>query len=474
MCLGMDGAVTTATSVRYDVLQNSINLLHSCIHAFQEEASEKEQAERKGYYATEANVDGDITTTLRNTNNDVLREFQIAALHKEQEMNAKMEARNQFEQQTQDDRDERQEELRQAHNKKVLLYDYVVQTKMKIDKRIAEKQKPLNDWLKGQGLDPSDKKRKRGDGEEDKETVVADLEKLKQELQKMLAKKRLIPFERREITRVKQLIFDKNKVLGSLATSQRKGTQQNNIGAGYHQRSKKMRKDVLADMAGAFHVKLDDVYGKLVHVFDQKPDAIKQKRQQGQDGQQGQQGQEGQQGGRAKWCAFDKIVNEYGDALQQGRKDKQVMAIEAPHTAQVKQPPLDVTLSSHDAATSPCRRAASHDPDRHDEQDAEDFRHHRLGMMMIGTPIEGQESKKSNQQEGEESWAGMVVAQMNKDLELCNSAKMEKEGAATRMLPFRPPGMPPMMQGRNEPNPRAQERFKTEEKKRVMQKRIGC
>ena len=139
--------------------------------------------------------------------------------------------------------------------------------------------------------------------------------------------------------------------------------------------------------------------------------------------------------------------------------------------AQVKQPSLDVTLSSHDAATSPCRRAASHDPDRHDEQDAEDFRHHRLGMMMIGTPVEGQESKKSNQQEGEESWAGMVVAQMNKDLELCNSAKMEKEGAATRMLPFRPPGMPPMMQGRNEPDPRARERFKIEEKKRVMQKR---
>ena len=444
----MDGAVTTATSVRYDVLQNSINLLHSCIHAFQEEASEKEQAERKGYYATEANVDGDITTTLRNTNNDVLREFQIAALHKEQEMNAKMEARNQFEQQTQDDRDERQEELRQAHNKKVLLYDYVVQTKMKTDKRIVKKQKPFNDWMKGQGLDPSDKKRKRGDGEEDKETVVADLEKLKQELQKMLANKRLIPFERSEITRVKQLIFDKNKVLGSLATSQRKGTQQNNIGAGYHQRSEKMRKAVLADMAGAFHVKLENVYGKLVHAFDQKEDAM----QQGQDGQQGQQGQEGQQGGRAKWCAFDKIVNEYGDALQQGRKDKQVMAIEAPHTPPV---PAD-------------------DPYRHDEQDAEDFRHHRLGMMMIGTPVEGQESKKSNQQEGEESWAGMVVAQMNKDLELCNSAKMEKEGAATRMLPFRPPGMPPMMQGRNEPNPRAQERFKTEEKKRVMQKRIGC
>ena len=30
------------------------------------------------------------------------------------------------------------------------------------------------------------------------------------------------------------------------------------------------------------------------------------------------------------------------------------------------------------------------DPHRHDEQDAEDFRHHRLGKMMIGTPVENQ------------------------------------------------------------------------------------
>jgi hypothetical protein len=349
-------------------------------------------------------------------------------------MNAKMEARNQFEQ-----------ELRQAHNKKDVLYDYVVQTKMKTDKRIAEKQKPLNDWLKGQGLDSSDKKRKRGDCEDSKETVVADLEKLKHDLKKMLAKKRLLPFERREITRVKQLILDKNKVLGSLATSQRKGTQQNNTGAGYHepQDGKRYKKshqatknhaDVLADMAGAFHVKLEDVYGKLVHAFDQKEDAIKQKRQQGQEGQQGQQGQEGQQGGRAKWCAFDKIVNEYGDALQQGRKDKQVMGL----CQGCRKCPVPVSN-----LTDLCKRCQE----------------------------EGQEGKKSNQQEGEKKWAAMVVAQMNKDLEFCNSAKMEKEGAATRMLPFRPPGMPPMMQGRNEPDPRARERFKIEEKKRVMLKR---